>query len=90
MEWIAKAKTPAQDDSGYTPVECVRAELEGQMSEKACSKLLRKEDGLYPPSIIAARALTRSAMRAKPLRQVTEIPDCAAQAALSGRGRRTM
>ncbi|KIY41527.1 hypothetical protein TZ03_05300 [Pseudomonas sp. 10-1B] len=86
MEYIAKAKTPAQSHSGYTENRCVRNEFEGQEDETKGGKPLRGQAWKRQTSIIAARAATPLTK----LAEMTEVPDDTAQAVLSGRGKRTM
>ena len=86
MEYIAKAKTPAQSHSGYTENRCVRNEFEGQEDETKGGKPLREPVRGWQTSIIAAMAATPLTK----LAELTEVPDGTAQAVLSGRGKRTM
>ncbi|MNZ69975.1 hypothetical protein D3C78_882930 [compost metagenome] len=86
MEYIAKAKTPAQSHSGYTENRCVRNEFERQEDETKGGKPLRGQVRERQTSIIAARATTPLTKLAK----TTEVPVGTAQAVLSGRGKRTM
>ncbi|ANI32163.1 MAG: hypothetical protein E2580_00785 [Pseudomonas sp.] len=86
MESIAKAKTHAQSHSGYTEISCVRNEFKRQEDEAKGGKPLRGRVRERQTSIIAARATTPLTKLAK----TTEVPDCTAQAVLSGRGKRTM
>ncbi|AYN18523.1 hypothetical protein CHR29_26500 [Pseudomonas monteilii] len=86
MEYIAKAKTPAQSHSGYTENSCVRNEFERQEDEAKSGKPLRGRARERQTSIIAARAATPLTKLAK----TADVPDGTAQAVLSGRGKRTM
>ncbi|BBH43720.1 hypothetical protein KU43P_01970 [Pseudomonas sp. KU43P] len=58
MEWIAKAKTPTQEHSGYTGNQRVRNEFERQEDKKRSEMMLRGEVRARTASIIAARAAT--------------------------------
>ncbi|AXM97150.1 hypothetical protein DVB73_15825 [Pseudomonas plecoglossicida] len=86
MEWIAKAKTPTQEHSGYTANERVHNEFERQEGEKRSEMTPRGTVQERKASIIAARATTTRLM----LAGTAGIPDCTAQAALSGCDKRTM
>ncbi|AVD81017.1 hypothetical protein C4Q28_02010 [Pseudomonas sp. SWI6] len=86
MEYIAKAKTRAQDRSGYTGNRRIRNEFDGQKGEKRCDRPLRGVVREGQASIIAASAADQSSGRANR----TEIPDGAALAARTGRDKRTM
>ncbi|MNF04871.1 hypothetical protein [Pseudomonas putida] len=86
MEWVAKAKTPTQEHSGYTGNKRVRNEFEGQEYKKGSETALRGVVQKRKASIIAASATTAQLMRAG----TAGIPERAAQAALSGRDKRTM
>ncbi|RCL21599.1 hypothetical protein C6A77_22170 [Pseudomonas sp. AFG_SD02_1510_Pfu_092] len=86
MEWIAKAKTPAQSHTGYTENSSVHNEFERQEDETKGGKPLRGRVRERQTSIIAARAAAPLTKLAK----TTEVPDGTAQAVLSGRGKRTM
>jgi hypothetical protein len=83
---MAKAKTHAQAHCGYTENERVRSGFKGQIDEKSNEKALRGVVRVRKASIIAAMRTTARLMRAG----TAGIPDCTAQAAHSGRDKRTM
>ena len=75
-----------QEHSGYTANTRIRNEFEGQEYKKGSETALRRVVQLGKTSIIAARATT-ARLR---LAATTGIPERTAQAALSGRKKRTM
>ncbi|MFJ2984291.1 MULTISPECIES: hypothetical protein [unclassified Pseudomonas] len=86
MEWIAKAKTPTQEHSGYTENKRVRNEFEGQEDKTGSEMSLRGVVQVRKASIIAARPATARLM----LAGTTGMPERTAKAVVSGRDKRTM